>query len=99
MSGIPHQLSSLKVHTIEQRGESNPKHLSYVSYMHRLFVQVLGKALAWRERIETGIYQFMHYFSKGIQQRLLLWVASLQNGDGCPTNAVFFSLGVVSRDV
>lgn len=50
MSGIPHQLSSLKVHTIEQWGESNPKHLSYVSYTHRLFVQVLGKTLAGGER-------------------------------------------------
>lgn len=77
MSGIPHQLSSFKVHTMERWGESNPKHLSYVSWSHKLFVQVLGKTLAegeragegareegWGEVAGGGGYQFMHYFPK-----------------------------------
>lgn len=54
MSGIPHQLSSLKVHTIEQWGESNPKHLSCVFYMHSLFVLVQGKTLA---RLREGVFR------------------------------------------
>ena len=98
MSGIPHQLSSLKVHTIEQWGESNPKHLSYVSYTHRLFVQVLGKTLAKRgegvrERERGGYINSCTSSPKGLSRGLCCLSsrcsAGKQNGEDCPTNAKY----------
>lgn len=88
MSAIPHQLSSVKVYTMEHRGESNPKHLPHVSYKRTLFVQVLGKVLASGGKRGTSI----HALVSGIQNAgeiccALCHCSGKQNGDDCSGNA------------